>query len=174
MKSFLSGILVIALAIGTLFTMTACEKTAIYRDAGRYAVMAWLAIDNPSDETKAIVSESIDYIIEHANEYKPGKFFSDMFYDKLCELVDSKEEIDDRTKTYVKAGILVVLEGLDMLMADNEKIAAKTDEAVKVAKSFAEGAKSVLSPDNSDAVVVKQLSIARGAAEKRAVLGLAK
>lgn len=171
MKKIINSMLVAILAIGTMFTMTGCDKESVYRDAGRYAVMAWVAIDNPSDEVKAVVIDSIDYVIEHANEYEPGKFFSDMFYDKLVEIIDGREELDDAVKVYVKAGTLVILEGLDMLMADNEKIAEKADEAVKAAKAFAEGAKSILVPSNSK-IVSKQLSIARSAAEKRAALGL--
>ena len=168
----IAGVLAACVAVGSLFTLTACEKTSVYYDAGKYAVIAWLAIDNPTDEVKMLVADSANYIIEHANEYEPGQFFADMFYDKLVELIDAREELTDNVKTYVKAGTLVVLKGLDMLLADNEKIAEKTDEAVKVAKAFSEGAMSMLVYRTQSPAMTKQLAIARDAAEKRAELGL--
>jgi len=165
-NKIIAGVLTVCIAVGSLFTLTACDQqTAIYYDAGKYAVIAWLAIDNPSDEVKMLVADSANYIIEHANEYEPGQFFADMFYDKLCELIDEKTELEENVKTYVKAGTLIVLKGLDMLLADNEKIASKTDEAVKVAKAFSEGAMSMLVYKSKSPV----LAIAR---EKRAQLGL--
>lgn len=157
MKSIVA-MLIGSLLFSCLFLVTGCTKDEmkmVSYQAGKYSMVAWLSFDNPSVNTKKIMTDIVKVIKNESANIQSNETFSGAFYVKICDLIDKDEKITELIKPVVKAGALVLLNSIDLFMIDNPKWAKTTEDVVLIANSFCDGAVSILELPETDDIIIQ-------------------
>ena len=116
----------------------------ITKTSGMLAVTTWFAFDNPDSEVKNEVATIIDDIMTSSEIIEAGDTYLDVVYPQIVLRVDQDPDIKDQYKPLIKSGSIVILSGLDELIAMNPDIQKDRDTARKYVQAFCDGAKSGL------------------------------
>ena len=157
MKSIVM-MLIGSLLVSCLFLCTSCTKDEmemISYQAGKYSMIAWLSFDNPSVNTKEIMTEVVKVIKTESANIQTNETFSSALYVKVCDIIDNDEKITELIKPVVKAGALVLLNGIDLFMIDNPKWSKTTEDIVLIANSFCSGAISTLELPETNKMIIQ-------------------
>jgi len=161
-------LIVSVLMIGAVIPLTGCdepstdEMVSYARSAGVYSVLGWIAIDSPSVEDMGAVVSVLGDVKRVASGVTNGTYTATLYPVPLEIIIDSKVSEDKRVM--VKAGVVILLNGIDTMFIIKPEWKKKQDVALSVVNSFIEGAQQQLGVDESDPVMMQ----ARSAAAVRA------
>lgn len=148
-KSIVKSVCAITAATLMVFAIGGCEydeaaMLRITKTSGMLAITTWFAFDNPDKEVKNEVATIIDDIVSASEQIQAGDTYLDVIYPQIVLRVDQDTKIKDQYKPLIKSGSIVILSGLDELIAMNPEIQKDRDVARKYVMAFCDGAKSGL------------------------------
>jgi hypothetical protein len=158
MKNRLIGI-VAAICLSSLilagckWSPTPSQITLIAEESGLFASVGWIAIDNPSNEVKQIVSTILDVVNEKASMVETGSTYSVVIYPELVKVIDS--QVKEQYRPLCKAASITLLGQLDLLFVIHPEWKKDQDVALNVVKSFITGAKNGLALTDNDPINIQ-------------------
>ena len=164
-SSMLAGLLAVTLLLGC----GGCNVTdeaqikAISQQAGMWAAVGWIALDNPSSEQISVVRGLMTEIESGATNVVAGKTYTEVLYPALIAYIN--KDVDPQYRPLAKTGVLSALNGLDLLFVTNPNWRKNEQLALKVVDAFIKGASNGLSLKENDPVM--QQARTAGAARVR-------
>lgn len=144
---------VVAVAIGTGIACDIDENAMLQvtKTSGLLATTTWFAFDNPEQEVKDGVSKLISDIETSYDRMESGETYLDVVYPQLVLKIDQDSSIKEQYKNAIKGGCIIILSGLDELMAMNPNLRENRDLARQYVTAFCDGAKEglLLNANNS-------------------------
>lgn len=159
MKKVIFGVstaVIVAAIIGTscMFS-TGCSinpdtaKVVAYQ-AGKYTVLGWFIVDNPTPEVKATVKTIVSTIKDSAALVSPDKTYLEVILPIIMKDVIPKVPIN--LQPICTAGAISVLGGLDMLFAYKPEWKQDVQKAVVLVGEYCRGADESLSMSDNDPI----------------------
>lgn len=157
MRRMISAVLAVALSIGVTLGVVGCninteQAKVVAQNAGLFAAVGWVAVDNPSTNVTTIVSGVLDVIVAKASEVTGGATYTEVLYPEIDAFL-SGGTVADQYKPLCRAGSIALLGGIDMLFAANPTWKQNQEIAIQVVTAFANGAKNGLAMSGKDPVV---------------------
>jgi len=168
MKRTMVNMLSAVVALGLFAGLVGCDLQpeqikVVAQNAGLFAAVGWIAMDDPEQAEVGAVSSIMDVIRDNAGSVKEGLTYTEVIYPILEEVISS-DVVDLQYEPICKAGSLSLLGGIGMLFAANPEWKEQQDLAISVVNSFILGASNGLSMKADDPVMVA----ARATAGRRA------
>ena len=151
--------IIAALIVAMMTTLTACQLNesqikVIAQNTGLASIVTWIAYDNPEEDVKALVSDSMDIISTNLVQLASGQTYTELLYGDIENFARS-ENVPNHYTPVVLAGGLAVLNGIDLLFAMNPSWLERQDLSIGVVQSFIRGAKSGLALAKDDPVLIQ-------------------
>jgi hypothetical protein len=149
MRRFITPVLTLALCVGLLAGVTGCDRTltepqmkTIAQQAGMWAAVSWIAVDNPAPAQLVIVRGLMDVVETSATSVGAGKTYTEVVFPPLVQYID--ESVELRYQPFAKTGVLSLLNALDMLFVMYPEWRADEGLALGIVQSFITGARGGL------------------------------
>jgi len=123
----------------------------ISNQAGLFASVGWIAMDNPDAPTKEAVKDIISVIRTNAGQVTEGKTYTEVLYPWVLKYI--VEKVEPQYRPLSKAGSLAMLGGIDMLFAANPEWAKDQKLVTDIVTAFCNGATNGLSLSADDPVI---------------------
>ena len=124
---------------------------AIAQQAGLWAAVGWIALDNPTTEQIVVVRELMTEVESASTNVVAGKTYTEVVYPVLQDYID--ESVDPQYRPLAKTGVLSALNGLDLLFVTQPEWRENEQLAHKVVQAFILGARNGLSLQASDPIM---------------------
>ena len=179
-KQFAAAIASMAVVLGVaslpLFT-SGCDVSedqlkVIANQSGLFAVLGWIAYDDPDPEVKQSVKGAIEIIDDGLNLVEKGSSYTEVLYPLVERYVNA--EVPPHQAPLTLAGATAVLSGVDLLFATYPNVRDNVDVANGIVKQFTSGALKGLSlQDNSPQLrVIKNQNALRNKLSLKTTLNL--
>jgi len=150
--SFLAILIIVTIGLMSSSCSVSLDQMKIVAEqTGKYSVVAWIAVDGPSDQTKIIVKDVVVLVQSNAAQVAQDKSYTEVLYPIIQNYIDTK--VEPQYRDVAKAGGLTILTGIDVLFAQNPKWKANQKDVLTIVDSFCSGALSSLSLSNDDPII---------------------
>jgi len=155
MYSSLAVCLVAAISVGVIFAGSGCTITedqakVIANQAGKYATLGWIMIENPTLEVKTAVKNIVVIIKDSAESVSVDKTYTEVLLPIIIKDVIS--EIPAKLQTICMAGTITILGGLDVMFAYHPDWKQDSQKAIALVGEFCDGVSEALTLDESSPV----------------------
>lgn len=147
-----------------VFGCTSCQLqpeqiTTIAENAGLYAAVIWISVDDPDTSLIKAVSSILIEVEAKADEVESGESYAMVLYPDIVEIIDTK--IAEKDRGFCKAGVLSLLSGLDTLFIMHPEWQKSQDIALKVVSAFISGAQQGFGLSEDNPVIVQARAVAK-------------
>lgn len=152
--------LIMAIMAAATLGFSGCEwdESAVIgtaTSAGSIAMLTWFSIDDPPQEVKNVLKEVVGMVTKASVDVGAGKTYFDTLLPVIQEFTIKQEKLNDYQKTLINAGSVVILNGIDTLIAQNPKVKKNSELVNKVVAAFGQGCLTILNM-GADAPEVKR------------------
>ena len=156
MKKQIVGIIA-AVCLGSVL-LTGCKVTheqiiVMANEAGLFASVGWIAIDNPSMEVKEAVITVLESVKQNASMVVEGHTYTEILYPEIVKIID--KQIDIRYRPLCKAASITLLGQLDLLFVMHPEWKEDESLALSVTLSFIDGAQKGLILASNDPINIQ-------------------